>query len=134
GLSHVVGSNRSEIERALKEAGPLPVPITMKAEPDATSVTVGASPDGGPAKGTIWLAMYDDPITVPIVRGENTGRKVTYINVVKKLRPIAMWKGQEMSVDLPKSEMDQAKVSHCAVFLQTELGEGLPGPILGAAD
>ncbi len=77
--------------------------------------------------------MYDDPITVPIERGENTGRSITYYNVVKKLRPIAMWKGKEMTVELPKSELDKAKVSRCAVILQTEIGEGLPGPILGAA-
>ena len=82
---------------------------------------------------TLWLVMYDRSVTVPIGRGENTGRTITYSNVVKKLRPIAMWKGEPMSVDLPKSEMELAKASRCAVLLQTELPGGLPGPILGAA-
>ena len=77
--------------------------------------------------------MYDDPITVPIERGENTGKSITYYNVVRKLRPIAMWKGKEVTIELPKSEMDQAAVSRCAVILQTEHDNGLPGPILGAA-
>ena len=38
-----------------------------------------------------------------------------------------------MSVDLPKSEIKQADVNRCAVLLQAETKDGLPGPILGAA-
>jgi hypothetical protein len=44
-----------------------------------------------------------------------------------------MWKGDEMSVDLPKSEMAKAKTKRCAVLLQAESDSGLPGPVLGAA-
>jgi len=134
GVTHVVGSNRQDIEAALRSSAPLPVPITMKAGTDSTTVTVG-TPDLPPGrhKGTIWLAMYGGPVTVPIERGENTGKSVTYYNVVRKLRPIAMWKGKEVTVELPKSELDQAEVSRCAVILQTENEDGLPGPILGAA-
>lgn len=134
GTTHVVGSNRQQIEAALKTSRPLPVPITMEAGTDSTTVTIGASEGTGRHKGTIWLAMYDDPVTVPIERGENTGKSVTYYNVVRKLRPIAMWKGQEVTIDLPKSELDQAEVSRCAVILQTEGENGSPGPILGAAN
>jgi hypothetical protein len=133
GTAHVVGSNRQQIEAALNTSPPLPVPITMSPGTDSTTVTVGAATTTGKSKGTIWLAMYDDPVTVPIERGENTGKSVTYYNVVRKLRPIAMWKGKEVTIDLPKSELDQAEVSRCAVILQTEHDNGLPGPILGAA-
>jgi len=38
-----------------------------------------------------------------------------------------------MTIDLPKSEMKEADVSRCAVILQTETADGLPGPIIGAA-
>jgi hypothetical protein len=133
GTAHVVGSNRQQIEAALSTSPPLPVSITMEPGTDSTTVTIGASTTPGKSKGTIWLAMYDDPVTVPIERGENTGKSLTYYNVVRKLRPIAMWKGKEVTIDLPKSEMDQAEVSRCAVILQTEHDNGLPGPILGAA-
>jgi len=134
GTTDLVGSNRGAIQSAIANLhGDLPVPITMTPGSDSTKVTIGAAKDGTPHKGTIWLAMYDDPVSVPIARGENTGRTITYTNVVRKLRPIAMWKGEEVTVDLAKSELMQANVSRCAVFLQTELDGGLPGPILGAA-
>jgi hypothetical protein len=44
-----------------------------------------------------------------------------------------MWTGAPMSVSLARSEMDRAGADHCAVLLQTEVKDGLPGPIIGAA-
>ena len=81
----------------------------------------------------LWLAIYRSEVTVPIKRGENTGKTITYSNVVRKLRPIAMWDGDQMSVDLPKSEVTKAKAKRCAVILQAENDAGQPGRILGAA-
>jgi hypothetical protein len=135
GGEHVIGSNRSAIDAALEraESKGLPVPISLTQSDDAVEVHIGAAPEAGTAKGTLWLVMYDSTVSVPIERGENRGETITYHNVVRKLRPIAMWKGEAMSVDLPKSEMHQAKVARCAVLLQTEKQNGLPGAVLGAA-
>jgi len=134
GREHVVGSDDKAIEAAIaRNAAGLTVPISITQTPDANTVSIGAATDPKVTKGTIWLVMYDPAVTVPIERGENSGKTVTYSNVVRKLRPIAMWKGEAMSIDLPRSEMNQAKVSRCAVLLQTEVGNGLPGPIVGAA-
>jgi len=130
-----VGSDRAAIDAALareSERG-LPVPISLTSNGDATTVNIGAAAGDSARRGTIWLVMYDRSVTVPIARGENSGRTITYSNVVRKLRPIAMWKGDPMSIDLPKSEIDEAKVARCAVLLQTEAEGGLPGPIIGAA-
>lgn len=135
GVEHMVGSSRSSVDDAIDRLGTsLTVPISMTAGADTTTVTIGAANNASPDKGMIWLAMYDDPITVPIDRGENTGKSITYTNVVRKLRPIAMWMGEEIKVELPKSELMHAGLTRCAVILQTELPDGLPGPILGAAE
>ena len=134
GAGRFVGSDRAAIEAALTHsANALPVAIDLASKPDATTVTIGAAVAGTPTKGTIWLVMYERAVTVPIVRGENGGKTVTYANVVRKLRPIAMWNGAPLSIDLPKSEVTQAKVTRCAVFLQAETDAGLPGAILGAS-
>jgi hypothetical protein len=132
GVEHVVGSNRSAVEAAIKRDGPLPVSITLVEKDDAITVRVEKS-------GTridhaaLWLAIYRGEVTVPIERGENTGKTITYSNVVRKLRPIAMWDGDDMSVDLPKSEITKARTKRCAVILQAETDSGQPGRILGAA-
>ncbi len=132
GRTHVVGSNQSAIEAALRKVGPFRVPITLSSTSDTVTATIEAPPDPAP-HATLWLVMYDRSVTVPIGRGENSGRTITYNNVVRKLRPVEMWKGETMSVDLAKSEMAQVKADRCAVLLQTETADGLPGPIVGAA-
>ncbi|HVY21438.1 MAG TPA: DUF1223 domain-containing protein [Bauldia sp.] len=133
GRNHVPGSLRGDIEGAIAaNQGGLSVPIDMTVHGDAVTVNVGASPSDVP-HATLWLVMYDRAVTVPIGRGENSGKTITYTNVVRKMRPIAMWTGAAMSVDLAKSEMEHAKADSCAVLLQTESKDGLPGPILGAA-
>jgi hypothetical protein len=136
GASDVVGNRSAEIDAAVAaaESAGLPVTVDLVQSDDAVSVKVGAAPSGGSRRGTIWLVLYDNSVAVPIRGGENGGSTVTYHNVVRKLRPIAMWKGEPMSIDLPKSELEHAKVERCAVLLQNETPAGLPGPILGAAD
>jgi hypothetical protein len=132
GVDHVVGSNRTAVEAAIKRDGSLPVSIELKEKDDAITVTVdknGSKID----HASLWLALFQSEVTVPIARGENTGQTITYSNVVRKLRPIAMWHGDKMSVDLPKSEMTKAHTKRCAVILQDETDSGLPGRILGAA-
>jgi hypothetical protein len=134
GRTHVTGSNRGAIESALQASNDgLGVPVSMSLAGDSVTVDIGAAATAGLPHATLWLVMYERSITVPIERGENTGKTITYSNVVRKLRPIAMWKGEPMSVDLPTSEIKQAGVSRCAVLLQAETDGGLPGPILGAA-
>ena len=138
GRTHVVGSHEAEIDAALaKYSDGMPVHLSLSSTAgDAITVNIdAASPESAATMphATLWLVMYDRSVTVPIGRGENSGKTLTYSNVVRKLRPIAMWKGAAMSVDLPKSEIKQADVSQCAVLLQAETKDGLPGPILGAA-
>jgi hypothetical protein len=134
GRAHVIGSKRDAIEAELtRNAGALSVPMSLTKGADAITVTVGAAPAADTPHATLWLVMYDRSVTVPIGRGENQGRTITYSNVVRKLRPIEMWRGDPMSVELPRSELALAKVRRCAVLLQAETAEGLPGPVIGAA-
>ena len=114
----------------------LPVHLSLSSTSDAITVHIDAVDPAIKAAmphATLWLVMYDRSVTVPIRSGENDGKTITYSNVVRKLRPIAMWKGDASSFDLPKSEIKHADVNRCAVLLQEETKDGLPGPILGAA-
>lgn len=133
GTAPVVGSRRDAVEQAVDESRPLPVPLGVEMVGDAIRVAIAAAPEAGPARGTLWLALYGRKVEVSVGRGENGGRTLTYHNVVRKLRPIAMWKGAAMSVDLPMSEYEKADADGCAVLLQAETASGQPGAMLGAA-
>ena len=129
----VVGSRRDALDTALSaNADGLTVPITLASANDMVTVNIGAAP-AGTQHATLWLVMYTRTVTVPVGRGENSGATLTYTDVVRKLRQVAMWTGAPMSVNLSRSEMEHAKADRCAVLLQTEVKDGRPGPIIGAA-
>ena len=141
GREHVVGSDKRAINIALKRQNNrfegLPVPVTIATKDDALKIDVGAA--SGVAvdqinnkMATLWLVLFDRSHEVPIGRGENRGRTVTYTNVVRHMQPVGMWKGQATHVDLPKDEILKKADMGCAVLVQLDYS-GRPGPILGAA-
>ncbi|QHQ34165.1 DUF1223 domain-containing protein [Algicella marina] len=72
---------------------------------------------------TVMLASVLPKETVAIQRGENSGRKISYYQVVTDLSEIGTWDGaSEMAIDLPGT-------GPAVVFLQA--GKG--GPVLAAA-
>ena len=65
-------------------------------------------PQGAAAKeATLWLAVIATSVEVPITRGENKGKTVTYSNVVRELMPIGMWNGKPMTVQLERHSFMQ---------------------------
>ena len=80
-------------------------------------------------EATIWLAVISPSVEVPITRGENKGKTVTYSNVVRDLMPIGMWNGKAMTVQLERHSIMHAGAERCAVLVQ----QGRAGPIVGAA-
>jgi hypothetical protein len=134
GLVHVNGSDESKIGRNIdktgKSLGASHVGLRLSREKDRLVVDVGALPPGAtPKEATLWLAVISSSITVPIERGENQGKTVTYNNVVRELIPIGMWNGKAMTVQLERHSFMQPGTDRCAVLLQ----QGHAGPIVGAA-
>ena len=134
GLVHVNGADEGSIGRNIAKTGktisPSHVPIRMSQDKDRLIVEAGPTQSGTTAKeGTLWLAVIATNVTVPIQRGENEGRTVTYSNVVRELMPIGMWNGKPMTVQLERHSFMRPGADRCAVFLQ----QGKAGPIVGAA-
>ena len=99
GLTHVNGSDEGKIGRPIdktaKTLSASRVPIRLSQDKDKLVVEAGAAPRGATAKeATLWLAVIAKTVTVPIERGENQGKTVTYSNVVRELIPIGMWNGK----------------------------------------
>jgi hypothetical protein len=96
---------------------------------DSGGLPVSVSVSGGEAKigegqGTanVFLVNYTPSATVPIVRGENAGRSVTYRHIVTSVKNLGEWNGKALTL--------AAGSGNCAVILQRP-GQG---EIIGAAE
>jgi len=136
GRAHLVGSDRAAVAREIGTTGApstrLPVPVDLETSNDAIVVSVGTPGDEPTAQtATVWLVRYDVERTVPVRRGENTGRSLTYAHLVRSIQPVGMWKGRPLRIELPRQDIVADDGSGCAVLVQTD-HDGIPGPILGA--
>ncbi|MDH3195468.1 MAG: DUF1223 domain-containing protein [Hyphomicrobiales bacterium] len=130
GGDHYVGSHRSAVKKAIGETE-LPLEVLIKLEDGSINITI-AGADLRVGHTTIRLVTYTSAAEVAIGRGENRGHTITYNNIVRSMRPIGMWKGEAMTVSLPRDEILGEDIDGCAVIVQED-AEGGPGRILGAA-
>lgn len=120
-----VGSKRSEINDFIAKARHLPsVPVSLSREGDQVMATLPATAVKGDVD--IFSVFFDRRHDVAIKRGENSGRKLTYTNVVRDIRPIGKWDGKEHRLKVP-THYDGADA--CAIILQSARS----GKIIGAA-
>lgn len=129
GASHVNGASQAQVDKAIETAASINVPVRLWEDAGRLMVEAGASPALSGRHATIWLAVLSKAVTVPIERGENSGRTLTYHNVVREMTPIGMWSGKPVSVQLERGTIMRSDTDACAVLVQ----EGQGGPIIGAA-
>ncbi len=128
GAAHVVGSQRAEVERRIRverdQVAEHPR-LTLEMTQDAAIVTI----DGNGPAGIfdVILAAYDRQHETMVTAGENRGRTLVNVNVVRDFRRVAQWAGDPVTVKVPLSRM--AGDGGCAVLLQRAGG----GSILTAA-
>jgi hypothetical protein len=125
GRESVVGSRRHEVEAAIEAAR-----RTAKLRPTATAdgrvrIPAGQVGEGGPA--AVWMVVFEHERQTRVERGENAGKIITNVNVVREWSRIGTWTGQalELAIDLDEYVGGEG----CAVIVQAAGGTG---PILGA--
>jgi hypothetical protein len=123
GVEHVVGSRPDEIEDAVRRTsrriGAAWVPLALQNDDEAVSLEAGAAPIGSAYHGgTVWFAFFNHAIPVDIRRGENTGVRITYTNVVRSLQRAGHWDGEAASFHaaIPRG----LDIDGCAAFLQAD--------------
>ena len=122
GAVHVNGSDERKISAAIektnKSIAASHVPVRLSIAGDKLVVEVGSTPGRSIQESTIWLAVISPSVQVPITRGENKGKTVTYANVVRNLMPIGTWNGKAMTVQLQRHSIAHAGAERCAVLVQ----------------
>jgi len=130
GVNDIVGSREAAVEAAIdaRAADGRTVPVTLGVSPHELRVYVGPGGERG-EDATIWMFEVMPKATVAIHAGENEGRSMTYRNIVRGVKAVGMWKGQSVSLDLPREDALSEPHDGVAVVVQ----EGGYGRVIGAA-
>jgi hypothetical protein len=126
GQFQAVGSDRQQVEHALKRAAARPhaeASLELIDAPAPTAVRLGPSP----RPASIWLVRFDRRHTTEIERGENKGKTLVNVNVVRELRRLARTDGRATTVPLDLARPTRVG-DGAAVLVQAEDG----GAILAA--
>lgn len=134
GVSHVVGNSARDIDTAIDATAPAfakaLVPVSVKLEGGRLIIETGGRPGGEDAKGaTVWLAVLQANADVVIRGGENRGKTLRYVNVVREMTPVGMWSGKPLTIQLDRDAVKLPETESAAILIQT----GKAGPIIGAA-
>jgi hypothetical protein len=137
GSVHLIGSDRAGIEGAIgdtkKADGVMSVPVSMTLAGKQISVSVAASSTvSAEAHGEVWLCSISKAVPISIGRGENSGRQVTYYNVVRNLLKIGDWNGSSGNWTVPLESRSREGVDAAVVYVQ-DGNRDKPGAMLGAA-
>jgi hypothetical protein len=134
GVKPVIGSERAKIEGLIaKWANNGTLPLTVGVSETASTVTVEiGGTAGAPASGEVWLLPVARAREVAIGRGENKGRTVTYVNVVRGMVKLGDWSGQAARFEAPLKKARPGDAETYVVLVQAA-EDAKPGAILGAA-
>jgi hypothetical protein len=134
GATHVVGSDRGAVERAItvtdRNTAVMSVPVALSLSGNALNVDVTTLKDHG--GGEVWLCPLTRAIAVDIGRGENHGRTVTYHNVVRRWLKLGDFNGTQGSWNVHLSDILGPDIDAVAVMVQ-QGSHDKPGVVLGAA-
>jgi hypothetical protein len=137
GSAQVIGSDRAGIERAMGDTenlkGVMSVPVSMTLVDKQINVSVAASSKGpAVAHGEVWICSISKAVPISIGRGENSGRQITYYNVVRNLLKVGDWNGSPGSWTVPLENVSREGVDAAVVYVQ-DGNRDRPGAMLGAA-
>lgn len=117
GRREAVGSDRVGVRRAIEAAqaaaGPV-VDLGLTAEADGVRLHAGL----GTGRGTLILVGFDRQHSTPVRGGENGGRTLNEVNVVRALGPVGFWTGAPVDLVLERPEGERV-----AAILQAADGQ-----------
>ena len=130
GVTDVVGSREAQVEAAIgaRRTDMHEVPISLSLSPSALHINIGTLAEKSADDATVWLIHVLSHASVRIGAGENRGRNLDYRNVVRDVRAVALWKGQPLSLDIPRADQSLPGYDSVAVLVQ----EAAFGRVIGA--
>jgi hypothetical protein len=135
GKKSCIGSDRTQIENAIqytsKGRKTLPVNIALSEQNGTVTIAVEETPDTTQRLAEVWVLPVLKSQTVPIERGENRGKTITYANVVRGLNLVGEWRGGSARFEVPLDTARKGGDAYVVLLQSTDAAR--PGIILGAA-
>ena len=134
GSVHVLGSDHAAIEHAIAQtdriSAVMSAPVQLSLAGNDLSVSVATAKEH--VGGEVWLCPLTQSVPVEIGRGENSGRTITYHNVVRRWLKLGDWTGADATFNVSVADFMTGQIDAAAVIVQQGTKEK-PGIILGAA-
>jgi hypothetical protein len=101
GRWQAVGSDRGEVEQALGSARRTrdDVPVSLAFDHGRAQITMGQG--GGGIAATLLLIGFDRRHVTAVARGENGGRTLAHVDVVRSIEEVAPFDGRARAIELP---------------------------------
>ncbi|ARO26006.1 DUF1223 domain-containing protein [Rhizobium sp. S9] len=132
GRGHLAGADltgiNSKIDTYSIEGNGLTVPISAAMRGDELEIKIGE----GQGKANVVMVYFDKEKTIDVEKGENSGKKISYLHSVTNVETVGMWDGRATSLTLPASVLQRPQLEGCAILLQSATADGDPAAILGA--
>jgi hypothetical protein len=103
------------------------VPLDFSVHNGSLTITLGAQPQ--PTACDVVLVGYLSEAASRVTRGENAGRELHEFNIVRSVRPLGSWQGEERTFSVPLTAL-AADATGAVVLVQ----QHDQGPIVGAAN
>ncbi len=127
GRRQAPGGHAAAVEAAVRELADSKTPppeIEFRSSGDSVGVGSGRPP-GGAAE--VWMVRYrPGEQVVEVAGGENRGRSIRHVNVVRDVRRLGEWRGRPILLSLPAADEDRLET---AVIVQARP----TGAVLAAA-
>src|SRR3984893_15504605 len=126
GRWQAVGSDRGEVERAIDAArrDGAEVPVALAVDHGHAQIRLGPAKfgfGGEGVSGAVLLIGFDRRHVTAVARGENGGRTLAYVGVVRSVEEVAQFDGRASAIEVPiRSPSDRV-----AAIVQAEDGRGL---------
>lgn len=127
GMAQPASRDPATVFKLIDDAQSLPPPVTFDVVHGEEGRLVARLEHANLAQeADIWLIQFDPEHVTVVSHGENRGRSVRNVNVVRELTLLSRWSGEAKSIPLWGSS---PRNGNYAVLVQ----QGEAGPILGAA-
>ena len=139
GSIHVVGSEKDELRRRIRDGEAASFKATMSLKEDGGTLRIRLTPLPGATgnTGSVWVLPILREVAVAISGGENRGKTITYSNVVRGLIRVGNWDGKESEISVPLVTTQAPDADDYVVIVQAEkpgrFNYTYPGDILAAA-